>query len=895
MTDDIEWLLGEFEARKQRNPRFSLRAFAQKLDISAGHLSDILARKRPLSLEMSAHIAGRLGVTAPQPPPDASLGQFLAKVPALPPPRQVIGRASQMEQLERFLQNPEILPRLALTGQPGVGKSTVAYAFCLQRTTRLRYPDGILWLQVGPTPRIEELHLDMANALGMLEPSGDHGSNGDWRARLEKRLLNLRLLVVLDDVWDPATAESLALGGPFCCHLLTTRLPALALDFAGPEAISVPPLREHESLALLQSQAPEAMAYPESQDFARAAAGLPAVLVAGAALLRRSLRQRRRMSQIFSELLGLLGTSQANGPSATALELTLSALFRASIERLSREEQRVLTALCQLGPAPSTFSEEAARAVAACELETLDALCDAGLLLSASDFRLQLPPVVRAIHRESDSAAAERMWEHFCKLLPSLRRDFNGMMAEMGNLERVLSLLQERRHWALAENVLSALGDHLMKSGRREHLHAILRGLGELPPHLEFRRRILMGRTALLWGPRTTADEHFARARALARECGQPPLEIEALCEQAEAARSVGRNQDWKIHLHEAVSLFRNHRQLPRPVASRLLLCHGRTLARQGGSRAERYVERARWHARSCGELSLEVHCLQELSILASLQGDFARERDLLAQAVAVLHSAGPDVSLGSLFLFLGAAEARVGNMVKSRSLTEASLAESRKQGNLVLETRALLYLAPIYAAEGEIELARQTLREGIANARAAELPFEEASGLQWMAKLEMERNGAIALSEEALAIAERLDQPYVLMVILQMYADCMQHIEENAKALAALARAREIAAEDRFRAYRSALERDTAEILVKTNELGRARCHASAALAAAEGTGNGKHQAFAHLTMARIEECANQRELALKHAEKALTLLADRWPAAERNVRELLARLESA
>jgi uncharacterized protein (TIGR02147 family) len=48
----VQWLDAELERRRHRNPRYSLRAYARDLDISAGALSHILQGKRAVSLKL---------------------------------------------------------------------------------------------------------------------------------------------------------------------------------------------------------------------------------------------------------------------------------------------------------------------------------------------------------------------------------------------------------------------------------------------------------------------------------------------------------------------------------------------------------------------------------------------------------------------------------------------------------------------------------------------------------------------------------------------------------------------------------------------------------------------------------------------------------------------------
>ncbi len=56
----LEILLQRLEDSKARNSSFSLRAFAQRLDLSSGALSEVLNGKRPLSIAIKKRIAPKL-------------------------------------------------------------------------------------------------------------------------------------------------------------------------------------------------------------------------------------------------------------------------------------------------------------------------------------------------------------------------------------------------------------------------------------------------------------------------------------------------------------------------------------------------------------------------------------------------------------------------------------------------------------------------------------------------------------------------------------------------------------------------------------------------------------------------------------------------------------------
>lgn len=63
MTDYRQVLKSQFALRKERNPRYSLRAFARDLGLPQTRLSDILRGKYGISAVMAASIAARFGFT----------------------------------------------------------------------------------------------------------------------------------------------------------------------------------------------------------------------------------------------------------------------------------------------------------------------------------------------------------------------------------------------------------------------------------------------------------------------------------------------------------------------------------------------------------------------------------------------------------------------------------------------------------------------------------------------------------------------------------------------------------------------------------------------------------------------------------------------------------------
>lgn len=62
-TDAIGWLEAEFNRRRQKNPRYSLRTFAERLDIPSGRLSELFSRRRRLTKALGDRVATKLALS----------------------------------------------------------------------------------------------------------------------------------------------------------------------------------------------------------------------------------------------------------------------------------------------------------------------------------------------------------------------------------------------------------------------------------------------------------------------------------------------------------------------------------------------------------------------------------------------------------------------------------------------------------------------------------------------------------------------------------------------------------------------------------------------------------------------------------------------------------------
>ena len=164
----------------------------------------------------------------------------------------LVGRDELLHRLKERLCTEKGERCAALSGLPGVGKTALAVEFVRDPGIQQHFCDGILWANLGTGPGVSGQLRRWCALLGITSP-GIEERAGAIRAAIGKR----RMLLVIVGAWSSAQAHALKVGGPNCAYLLTTRIPALALDFADSGAMVMHSLSLEESLQLLARLAPD--------------------------------------------------------------------------------------------------------------------------------------------------------------------------------------------------------------------------------------------------------------------------------------------------------------------------------------------------------------------------------------------------------------------------------------------------------------------------------------------------------------------------------------------------------------------------------------------------------------------------------------------------------------
>ncbi|MEU7421176.1 NB-ARC domain-containing protein [Streptomyces antibioticus] len=332
-----------------------------------------------------------------------------------------------------------------LAGLPGVGKTTMAWHWAA--ASRALFPDGQLYVDFAAlrdrSVPMSLVGADVSEALAMCLRSLSGSDDGIPSSLAERtnlfrsRSADLRILLVLDDVNQPAQVRALIPKGPGSAVLVTSqgRLGELAMD--GARLISVKPLDAHGGLALLRDRcgAEAVAAEPEAAErLVELCGGLPVALQVVAARLVTD--DALSMTALAAELDDEAG--RLAGMALEGEESSVSAVLGPSYRLLPPEAARLYRLL---GWLPVGLFDAGVAAVAA-DVDTrrakrlLGVLVKASLVEKTQDGRYRMHDLVRLHAKEravaeepenAEVALTERVGTHYLVLTAfadrALRRD----------------------------------------------------------------------------------------------------------------------------------------------------------------------------------------------------------------------------------------------------------------------------------------------------------------------------------------------------------------------------------------------------------------------------------------------------------------------------------------
>jgi tetratricopeptide (TPR) repeat protein len=308
---------------------------------------------------------------------------------APPPPEAFVGREGLMlKARERLLAGRDLS---ILGGIAGVGKTTLAIALAHDHELQEHFCDGVLWSSVGkggtPRAKLENWALNLGFSRERVQTFGDLSElAGAVGAAIGER----KVLLIADDVWDSEQAIAFKVGGPACCHVITTRKRSVAIYFTDDGAVlAVDELADEDALALLADMVPELEDDREFLDRCVAAAdGLPLAVRLIGKRLQLARGSRQRLGRAINEIESVAERLRLSEPRASweasnlpeGVPVSLFAMIELSEQAMDQAARSALAALSVFPPKTNSFSREAAVAVSAVGEQSVDELFDTGLL-----------------------------------------------------------------------------------------------------------------------------------------------------------------------------------------------------------------------------------------------------------------------------------------------------------------------------------------------------------------------------------------------------------------------------------------------------------------------------------------------------------------------------------
>lgn len=607
---------------------------------------------------------------------------------------RLVGRDTLLARLKHALCDKTRPGLVALNGLPGVGKTALALDLAYDPEVRAAFPDGILWAGLGPQPDVMELLGRWGVLLGISAADASKlGTSEAWAQAIHMALGQREMLLVIDDAWQIEEALAFQVGGARCAYLVTTRFPHLAVQLAADGAFTVPELNEQDGIALLARYADEFVQHtPETaQVLVHSVGALPLALkligkylsiqlysgqprrLQAAVEYLRDARARLQLSETHS-------LTERHPSIISGTTFSLQAVIAVSEQPLDEHARAALRALSVFPAKPNCFSEEAALEVCQAPVETLDILCDTGLLESNGPSRYMLHQTISDYARAAltEPMVSERLINYYVRFAEKHRNDHDLLAAE-------------------TSNILAALEAAYMTHHREE----LVRGVCALSNFLSAR------------GLYSVAEKQLKRADEAARVLGNTHHLVSTLRHLAPIELAWGNIAQAEAYLLEGLELARqadNEQQICRVLTD---LAH---VAREKGDfpQAENCYREGLELARKLGEQEQMCHLLTGLGVLTGKRGDHGQARSYFLQALVLARHLGNRERITTLTLNTGRAEYERGNYRRSEVLYQEALDRAERFGYLLVQGAALLYLGMLTQRQGRFAQSRNSLQRAL-------------------------------------------------------------------------------------------------------------------------------------------------------------------------------------
>lgn len=320
-------------------------------------------------------------------------------------PSLLVGRDNDLKLIKQDLGVvPSDKKRIVvIQGYPGVGKTTLVKKIAHDPEMRREFPDGILWINIGHDPKINDELNELADSLRLsLSSNKPH----EMQKEIQRKLRGRRVLLIIDDVWNPEHGKYFDVTSNEGAILFTTRLNSVADNlnqyFKSGTIQHLRHLTDDEGFQLLShvDVAPQFSAkYPqEARELVKELEGLPLAIKVAAGLfetrVRRNLPVDDLVRNINTQALGAKVEDRFDPLTGTTP--TVNYVFKESTDALDKEARIKFAELCALQTKPATFSLKELQAVWQVDnaIMVVSRLIDYGLIEPADNQRFQIHSVV---------------------------------------------------------------------------------------------------------------------------------------------------------------------------------------------------------------------------------------------------------------------------------------------------------------------------------------------------------------------------------------------------------------------------------------------------------------------------------------------------------------------
>jgi tetratricopeptide (TPR) repeat protein len=662
------------------------------------------------------------------------------RAPFLIPPRPdhpIVGRSSLQHRIKGLLLVDD-QPLVAMSGLPGVGKTTLAIEIAHDPDVREKYEDGVLWVGLGRQPDLLVLLSQWAVALGLpLEEINKLDRLKDRAKAIHAAIGTDRMLLVIDDVWEAHEGLAFKIGGVNCAHLVTTRLPKVAHEIAGENTIELCELEEKDGLRLLNHYAPEiTIAEPdEARLLVNEVSGLPLALVLMGRYLRREARgkQRRRLKAALHRLKDAgerLRLSQIHSPLEqqpsllSSAPLSLQAAIDISVQALDDVSRSALIALSLLPPKPNSFSEEAALVIASVSERIVDHLVDFGLLESRELDRYTLNRLISEYAGLAlrDPEAYGRFVDYFVDFVETHKKDFPSIEIETQNIFAALHVAFERKMYPQLIRGASAFHPFLEAVGLLDQAQIHLARAEKAARKIDDMYGLIatlerMGRTEQRRGDYETAEKIYGEGYQLALKHD----DVKSMCALLQGlgvvAFSRGDYQEAENYYLQGLDFAKKLDQ--REKISAILS----NLGALAFSRGE--IDQAETHFRDGLAAAREIEDRAHISsILMNLGVVLARRRAFdeadvhFQESLELAHAEGNRKNISFLLTNLGTLASDRGDGSRAAMYFHDALTLAREMDDRARISHLLANLGGLATTRGDHDAAEGYLKEGHALAR---------------------------------------------------------------------------------------------------------------------------------------------------------------------------------